>query len=195
LIKNINLFKELEETFNPGNTLKKLTTHLDYNISVSLNSLNNVAEPIENSPLPKLEFDEAFNENESVLSLHELKYNGSRRCNRSGSECIWEHKRQFLKIPYIDEVSVTDGCNFHRSSVRSNITNKTNRQSASILVPNNENISCSNDKISIVDETSIKITNKNCKVLSKNIIYTLCCSWDCIPHYSKIQVNFLYQVT
>ena len=58
LIKNINLFKELEETFNPGNTLKKLTTHLDYNISVSLNSLNNVTEPIENSPLPKLEFDE-----------------------------------------------------------------------------------------------------------------------------------------
>lgn len=175
-----------------------MTTHLDYNISVSLNSLNNVAGPIDNSPLPKLELDDAFNENESVLSLHEFKYSGSRRRHRSGSETTWEYKRQFLKIPYIDEISETEESNFHRSSMRSNITHKTSRHSVSILVQSSGNISCSNERTTTIDEeVAIEIDDKKTwKEIFKKSMYTLCCSWDCIPQYSKIQVSsFVYMIT
>ena len=56
-----------------------------------------------------LELDEIC-ENESLVSLHEFKFNGSgSRQQRSGSETTWNYKKQFLlareRIPYIDEVS------------------------------------------------------------------------------------------
>lgn len=105
-------FQEVEEEQNEN--FKSVKTHLDYNISISLNSINNIIQvppsPQQSPNLPvKLELGDIV-ENESLVSLHEFKVANS-VCSRprSGSEISWNYKKQFgpnmEKIPYIDELS------------------------------------------------------------------------------------------
>lgn len=185
-------------------------THLDYNISISLNSINNIAQHAQSPSSPtnpfsyKLDLDD-ITEMGSMVSLHEFKPNDNNRHARSGSEVTWNYKRQYSAtrdIPYIDDVSrsltttfsVKDRSNRLRSETnRSSVANRSNRLSkhSNEMATSPERTilnECDDDD----DNMSVKSRKLSIKERIKSMLDILCCTWECIPSYPKIQVKILH---
>lgn len=181
-------------------------THLDYNISISLNSINNMAQSAQTpssptNPFPNLD---DITETGSTVSLHEFKPYESNRHVRSGSEITWNYKRQHsntLDIPYIDDVSrsltttfsVRDRSNRLRSETnRSSVANRSNRLSrhSKEMTQSPDRILNERDEDNVSEKSISKRTSFKDRI--KSVLNILCCTWECIPSYPRIQVTIEY---